>query len=134
MDSAISSAPVDAVERMLEHAAHGRWDQLPTVLAHDFEIVEPPSLPYGGSHHGVDGYVALMRRIGELFELAFEPDSVRALDDRTVVLRMHVSFRARGTGRAIRMPVVEILTLRANRIARSEVFLQDTAGLLATLD
>jgi ketosteroid isomerase-like protein len=133
MDIAASTSPVGMVERMLDHAAHQRWDELPAVLTDDFEIVEPPSLPYGGSHHGVDGYVVLLRRIGELFELGFEPDGVRAVDDRTVLLRMDVTFRARGTGRAVRMPVVEVLTVRAGRVARSEVFLHDTAALLATL-
>jgi hypothetical protein len=34
------------------------------------EIVEPDSLPYGGTHRGATVYVALMQRIGELFELA----------------------------------------------------------------
>ena len=78
------------VERMLDHAAHGRWDALPEVLDEHFEFVEPDSLPYGGTHHGVDGYVALMKEIGSLFELAFEPEGGRALDDRTAVLRMNV--------------------------------------------
>jgi hypothetical protein len=46
---------------------------------------------------------------------------------------MVVTFTARATGRSVALPVVELLTLRAGRIARSEVFLQDTAALLATL-
>ena len=53
-------ASVSAVKRMLDHAVHARWDPLHTVLAEDFVIVEPDSLPYGGSHHGVDGYRALL--------------------------------------------------------------------------
>ncbi len=60
------------VEQMLDHAANGRWDALQDLLDPEFEIVEPDSLPYGGVHRGVDGYVRLMKEIGELFNLDFE--------------------------------------------------------------
>ena len=68
------------IEQMLDHAANGRWEALEDVLDDRFVIVEPDSLPNGGSHYGVGGYVALMQRIGELFELAFELQGVYALD------------------------------------------------------
>ena len=61
------------VKQMLDHSAHGRWHALENVLADDFTIVEPASLPYGGTHEGIAGYVALMQQIGEIFELEFEP-------------------------------------------------------------
>lgn len=129
----MSLGSVRVVETMLDHAVHARWDQLHTVLAEDFVIVEPDSLPYGGSHHGVDGYRDLMQAIGARFELAFEPMGCHAVADDMVVLRMNVTFVARGSGRQVRLPVVELFTLRAGRIARSEVFLFDTAALLEIL-
>jgi ketosteroid isomerase-like protein len=122
------------VERMLGHAAAGRWEALADLLAEDFVIVEPDSLPYGGVHRGVDGYVALMQRIGRLFELEFEPRGHYALDDTTVLQRMDVTFSARSTGRAVKLPVLEILHVFGGRVRRSEVFLADTAALLATLE
>jgi ketosteroid isomerase-like protein len=118
---------------MLDHAANGRWRVLHDVLSPRFEIVEPESLPYGGVHRGVAGYVALMQRIGELFELEFEVESLDAVDDSTVVLRMHVTFGARATGRRARLPVVELLRVVDGRVAHSRVFIFDTAALLATL-
>jgi uncharacterized protein len=121
------------VEQMLDHAASGRWQALENVLDKQFAIVEPDSLPYGGTHHGVDGYVALMQRIGELFELAFEPQGLHALDQKTVVLRIHVTFTARSTGRSVKLPVVEFLEVAGGLVQSSEVFLADTAALLATL-
>ena len=121
------------VEQMLDHAANGRWEALEHVLDERFVIVEPDSLPYAGSHHGVGGYVALMQRIGELFELAFELQGVYALDVASVVLRMLVTFTARGTGRSIQLRVIEVLEVANGRVCRSEVFLADTAALLETL-
>lgn len=118
---------------MLDHVLNARWDQLPAVLTEDFVIVEPDSLPYGGSHHGAAGYGALMKKIGALFELAFEPEGLHAVCDNMVMLRMNVTFVSRSTGRKVRLPVVELFTLRAGRIARGEVFLFDTAALLGTL-
>jgi ketosteroid isomerase-like protein len=121
------------VEEMLDHAANARWDRLAEVLTDDFVIVEPASLPYGGEHHGADGYVALMQHINGLFELEFEPEGIHALDASTVLLRMHVTFTGRATGHARRLPVVELLRTRDGRVARSEVFLFDTAALLSLL-
>jgi hypothetical protein len=115
------------------HAANGRWNELDNVLSPSFEISEPESLPYGGVHRGVAGYVALIRRIGELFELAFEPDRLASVDDSTVLLQMHVTFTARATGARVRLPVVELLQVDAGRVERSRVFISDTAALLATL-
>jgi ketosteroid isomerase-like protein len=121
------------VERMLHHAANGRWRALEDVLDDQFEIVEPESLPYGGSHYGLSGYRALMEQITTLFELAFEPPRLYALDETTVVVRMNVTFIARGTGRSLKLRVVEVLEVVRGRVRRSEVFLADTAALLATL-
>jgi len=121
------------VEQMFDHAANGRWDALRDVLDPSFEIIEADSLPYGGTHHGVEGYVALMQRIGELFDLEFAPDGVHALDDATILLRMRVTFTARATGRSTHLPVLELLTVKDGRVTRSHVFVSDTAALLGTL-
>ena len=59
------------VEEMLDHAVNGRWHALGEVLDDQFAIVEPDSLPYGGTHYGLDGYRALMQQISTLFELEF---------------------------------------------------------------
>ena len=121
------------VEQMLDHAAAGRWDALSDVLDEQFTIVEPASLPYGGAHHGIDGYVALMKQIASTFQLEFEPHGLYALDERKVLLHMDVTFAARTTGKRVRLPVVELLEVARSRVRRSEVFLSDTAALLATL-
>ena len=120
-------------ERMLDHAANGRWRALEDVLDDQFETVEPDSLPYGVTHHGINGYRALREQIATLFELAFEPPGVCALDETTVVVRMNVMFNARSTGRSVKLRVVEVLRVVRGRVRRSEVFLADTAALLATL-
>ena len=73
------------VERMLDHAANGRWQALGDVLDDQFEIVEPDSLT------------------------------------------------ARRTRRSLELRVVEVLEVVRGRVRRSEVFLADTAALLATL-
>ncbi len=88
---------VALVEQLLERVGQQRWDELPPLLSADYEILEPDSLPYGGTHRGADGYIALMQRIGELFDLRFDLDRLDAVDDETIVLRMDVSFTARAT-------------------------------------
>ena len=92
---------VALVGQLLERVGRQRWEELPPLLSADYEISEPDSLPYGGTHRGADGYVALMQRIGELFDLRFDLDRLDAVDEETVVLRMHVTFTARATRRSI---------------------------------
>src|SRR5436305_883500 len=124
-----ASPPISGVvEQMLDHATNGRWNGLHDVLDPNFEIIEPDSLPYGGTHRGVEAYVALLQKIGGLFDLQFAPDGLHALDDTTVLLRMHVTFTARATGRSSRLPVLELLTVEADRVTRSHVFIGDTAA------
>ncbi len=130
----MSQDGVALVGHLLERVGEQRWEEIPRLLTDDYEIIEPDSLPYGGTHRGAAGYVALMQRIGELFHLQFDLDRLQPVGDDTVLLRMVVTFTARATGRSASLPVVELLTVRTGRIARSEVFLKDTAALLATLD
>jgi ketosteroid isomerase-like protein len=121
------------VETWLHHATNGRWDALRDILDPSFQIIEPDSLPYGGTHHGADGYVALMQRIGDLFDLKFAPHGLHALSDTTVLLRMQVTFTARATGHSTHLPVLELLTVKDARVTRSHIFISDTAALLRTL-
>lgn len=125
---------ITLVEQLLERVGEQRWEEIPPLLSDDYEIVEPDSLPYGGTHRGAAGYIALIQRIGELFALRFDLDRLESVGDDTVLLRMVVTFTARSTGRSAALPVVELLTVRRGRIARSEIFLKDTAALLATLE
>lgn len=74
-----------------------------------------------------------MEQITTRFELAFEPPGLYALDETTVVVRMNVTFIARSTGRSLKLRVVEVLEVVRGHVRRSEVFLADTATLLATL-
>jgi ketosteroid isomerase-like protein len=120
---------VDLVGEFLDHAANGRWDQLPALMSEDFVILEPESLPYGGEHHGSHGYIALMKQIGGLFELQFDLDWIAPAGENAVVLRMVVTFTSRQTGRSAAIPVVELLTVREGRLTRSEIFHFDTAAL-----
>jgi uncharacterized protein len=127
-------SPESVVEQMLGHAAAARWDDLADVLADDFVIVEPASLPYGGEHRGLEGYVKLMQQIGDLFDLQFEPLGLHGLDGHTVLLHMNVTFTARRGRGSVTLPVLELLDVEEGRIKRSEVYLSDTAALLGTLD
>jgi hypothetical protein len=74
-----------------------------------------------------------MEQIGTLFELEFEPLGVHQLDETTVLLRMRVAFTAHATGRHVRLPVLELLTVRRERVERSVIYLSDTAALLNAL-
>ena len=75
-----------------------------------------------------------MQDIRTLFDLRFESVDIRPLGETTVLLRMHVTFAARASGRQVRQRVVEVLKVAGGRVTRSEVYIADTAALLRTLE
>jgi hypothetical protein len=65
--------------------------------------------------------------------LRFDIGRIERVGEDGALLRMDVTFTSHATGRSVALPVVELLTLRGEQIARSEIFVQDTAALLSTL-
>jgi len=124
----------ELVERFLEVALGQRFDRLPEVLDEEFVIVEPTSLPYGGEYRGPEGYARFFTELTAVFEItAFDVRELVADGDR-VVMKAEVGFRSRKTGRGLTMPVLELLEVAGGKLARSEVYFQDTAALLELLD
>jgi ketosteroid isomerase-like protein len=124
------------VLRLLAAVGAGDRDTVAALLTDDYVLLEPPSLPWGGEHRGPDGYLAAIGQITDRFTLDFAVRTLAALpDDGLVVLCSDVTFTRRDDPqRAATVPTSEWFTVRAGRIARSEVHLSDTAALLELVE
>jgi ketosteroid isomerase-like protein len=101
----------------------------------DFELSEPPSLPHGGVHKGIKDWLAMHGTMRSLWEQKVWPRHVWEVpEDDLIVLYSEMEWTAHATGRTVRFPAVELLHFRDGKIARVEMFLQDTKIILDTLE
>ena len=81
-------SPAEVVWRFQEAIGRGGWDDAAATLDADVFFYEAPTLPFGGDHHGVDGYCRLAEAFAELADFEFSPDlSVLTTTDGVVIVR-----------------------------------------------
>lgn len=125
---------IDIVRAMQRTVGQKDWGGLRALIADDFEVCEAPSLPYGGLYRGPDGFVELIQKLYETWELKIDPqDPSRRLDviNDIVVSRSILRATGRRTGIHFEHPHVEFLRIVDGRIKHLEVFYWDTALVAA---
>jgi ketosteroid isomerase-like protein len=109
-------------------------DRLLQTFTPDIEMVEPPSVPFGGVYRGVDAYLTMRNRTAELWEQTLTDDHIWEVTDSDIIVKYSsMQFVARATNRVARFPSVQVIWFRDGRICRVEVFFQDSGVLLETL-
>ena len=114
------------VSAFLAAAAAGDRATMAALLAPDVTITEADSLPFGGTHVGLAGFEALVRRVFLLWrETRVEIERLIADGEHVVVLAtMHA--RSKADGSALRMPIAEIWRLENGRVREIRPFYFDT--------
>jgi ketosteroid isomerase-like protein len=114
--------------------AFSRWDvdELAEAVTHDFEMVQPETLPWGGSFHGHEGVKAFADRFREQVDGQWaDPDDFLDAGDSIVVCG-RMRGRATATGRDFEVPFVHVWTMSMGMPARVRIHL-DTALFLEAL-
>ncbi len=107
------------------------WDN----FTPDYEIVEPPSLPYGGVYRGREEWAKMNATMRSLFAQKVLPLHVWDVpDDDLIILYSEMEFTAKATGKSVTFPAVELLFYSGEKIGRVEMFLQDTKVIIDTLE
>jgi uncharacterized protein len=115
------------VQRMFDCALSGDVEGALACFTPDATIDEGDSLPWGGKFHGSAGFVEFMTAIAAECDLSQWVTITDAGD--FVVVRGVATFRARATGDAVEMPLVEIHTIRDGKIAHADVYYKDTQAV-----
>jgi hypothetical protein len=98
----------------------------------DVVIVQPASTPFGGLHHGLEGVRTMLEQMERHWTRRW--NWVHRHPCREfVVNHEEVVWSAVATGRDVTLETVSLYRFRHRRIARIDVFTQDTALLLETL-
>jgi ketosteroid isomerase-like protein len=110
-----------------------RFAEILEMLHPDFEIPVARSLPYGGDHKGIDGFLAMGGKFAETWNIIENPNPefIDAGDDRVIALYTP-TFESLATGRRVSFEMVEILTVRDGKIAKLVPYYFDTMELVET--
>ena len=117
-------------DAMRDPATARRWA---TLFAADIVLVEPESLPHGGTHRGIEAFHAVQKGMRELWEQRIEGTDYWQCAPDLFALRIVIRWTARATGRAAVLPMIDLIRIRAGQIAEIEAFVHDTKALLDTL-
>ena len=123
---------IKALRRIYD--AFSRWDvdELATDVTHDFELIMPEAVPWGGTFHGIDGVRALAIVFRDHVEGQWaDPDDFIDGGDAVVVLG-RLRGRAIVTGREYEVHLADAWTLSDGMPARCRSYF-DTAPIMAAL-
>ena len=102
-----------------------------SLLHPDFEIVEAPGLPYGGTYRGIDGWAALIARIKTIWDpVRVTPLWTIGEPDGDKFGKMYrLSGTSTATGRQFDTRIFELWEFEGDKIIRSVPFYYDTKEL-----
>ena len=125
------SKNVDAIRAFDRLMRESRHEEAAAYLDPEFVIVEPMSLPYGGTFRGRAGFLE-MRRIFDETWSEFDRGDWWYTEGGDVVARSTVAtIRSRATGRSMEFPLAETFEMRAGKMLNVTPFYFDTHALIA---
>ncbi len=98
-------------------------------FAPDVVLYQADSLPYGGiwrGHEGLEQFFLAMSQAWDAFEMV---DQEFLSDTSPLVVLTRVRARARATGRELRFPILQTITVEDGRITEVHPFYWDTAAI-----
>ena len=128
----MSEHDVESLQRI--YRALSLWDveELVSDLAHDIELSQPDTLPWGGTRHGHEGVRAFASISQDHVDGRWaDPDDFLDAGDRMVVLG-RMRGRAKASGREYEVGFVHVWTMTDGVASRLRSY-HDTAPIMAAL-
>jgi len=98
-------------------------------FAPEVVLYQADSMPYGGvwrGHEGLEQFFLAMSQAWDAFEMV---DQEFLSDTSPLVVLTRVRARARATGRELRFPILQTITVEDGRITEVHPFYWDTAAI-----
>ncbi|MFF0744859.1 nuclear transport factor 2 family protein [Streptomyces sp. NPDC004111] len=105
------------------------FDLLAPFFAPDVALHQAEGLPYGGTWRGHEGLARFFRTMGGVWETFAMTDQEFLAIGGTSVVSTRIRARARATGRELRFPMLQTLTVRDGRITEVRPFYWDTRAI-----
>ncbi|MFD6463997.1 nuclear transport factor 2 family protein [Streptomyces roseolus] len=107
------------------------FDTLAPFFAPDVVLIQAEHLPYGGvwrDHAGLERFFLAMSATWDRFDLV---EQSFLSDSSPLVVLTQVHARSRATGRELRFPILQTITVTGGRITEVRPFYWDTAAIAA---
>ena len=129
----MADAAIEKLQSLYGALLGGDMPAVAAMLDEDFVVRSPPSLPYGGVGHGVDGLGAMLGAFGRHW--ADPQFSLRGFTSGGDLVVAHIELKAtsRTTGALLETQVVETWRLRDGKFTEMQAFYADPAGAAALL-
>jgi ketosteroid isomerase-like protein len=120
----------ETVKAMFDAISREDMAGLLSLFHDDIVIVEPESLPCGGTFNGPEAFrKGVLMVMGRKFRVRVLRCAVIG-EGETVAASADLEFTSRASGRALVMPYVELHTIAGGKARRIEVYPQDTHRLV----
>lgn len=129
----MTDSKVAIVQRFSAAVREGDFDEMGRLLHDDFVAREAGGLPYSGDYHGLSGFRELLGKMNDAMTLDPGPFTSEPLGESAVALRFSLTFIVRATGKSVTMNLIEVYTLRDEKILDLDVYYKDPAALTALL-
>ena len=117
---------VRIVKKLYEEAAAGNKEKCKEYFHPDVMIYEAPSMPYGGSWRGFDGWLRLLdEELKAYDDMSYMVEEYMAGGDWVAVL-IHWTVRGKKTGKIASFPATELFRLRDGKVIEMRMFYYDT--------
>lgn len=132
-------APLEIMERLSATwypDAMGRQSTIESwtaLFSRSVVLVEPPSLPHGGVHEGLEAFGKVQAGMAALWGQRIVDAAYWQCAADRVTLRIVIEWTAHATGKSVTLPMIDLIEFGDGAITRVEAFVFDTAALLATL-
>lgn len=129
----MTESNVAIVQRFSAAVREGDFDEMGRLLDDDFIAHEAGGLPYSGDYRGLSGFRDLLEKMNDAMTLSPGQFSSEPLGESAVALRFSLTFTARASGNSVTMNLVEVYTLRNEKIVDLDVYYKDPAAVTALL-
>lgn len=120
---------IQIVQSAYDSLARGDVPAILALFDPEIEIVEADSVPYGGAYRGHQGAQELLAKMFAAWESFQAPVERLVADGDEVISFLRITGRLRGCEQLIDMPVVEVFTVRHQKIVAIRPYYWDTAVL-----
>jgi ketosteroid isomerase-like protein len=95
-------------QRFMTAVGTGDMEGLRALLHPDFSMTQAPTLPYGGTYRGPDGFIGFLGTFMEKLEIeALDGKQNFIGDDRAIVGEVYIRAKLRETGKTLETTLLE---------------------------
>lgn len=104
------------------------FEKIRGFIAEDFIMVEPDGLPYAGKFVGPEGFVDVVRKIREVYEVDVVNSVISEAENDILLCEFVFGFKSKRTGKRVEMPVIDIFRYSPDgKLLRGDIYYQDAA-------